>query len=136
MSSSSAHSLIVIDASALVELLLGGSRSAAMRQAVGDAQLLAPDLINPEVMQCLRRLERTGKLTAERASTALTRLREGGVSTMPTGRLTREAWSLRHNLSAYDACYVALARLVRCPLLTVDRCLARAPSLGVVLIVV
>jgi predicted nucleic acid-binding protein len=136
MSNSSRHSLIVIDASALVELLLSGARSVAIGEAVGEARLLAPDLVNPEVMQCLRRLERARKITAERASKALSRLCEGGVSTMPTGRLTFEAWSLRHNLSAYDACYVALARVVRCPLLTADGPLARAPGLGIALIVV
>lgn len=136
MSSSSPHSLIVIDASAVVELLLAGSRSAAIAQAVGEARLLAPDLINPEVMQCLRRLERAGKLTADRASQALFRLREGAISTMPTGSLMNRAWSLRHNLSAYDACYVALAHVLRCPLLTLDASLARAPRLGIALIVI
>lgn len=136
MTNSSAHSLIVIDASALLELLLAGSKSAAIGRAVGDARLLAPDLVNPEVMQCLRRLERAGKLTTSRAGKALSRLREGAVITMPTGPLARWAWSLRHNLSAYDACYVALARMVGCPLLTTDRHLAQAPSLGTVLIVV
>src|SRR5205807_2688107 len=102
MKSSSGHSLIVIDASALVELLLAGARSDAIGRAVGEARLLAPDLIHPEVMQCLRRFERAGKLTADRASKALSRLHEGGVSTMPIGPLMRQAWSLRHNLSAYD----------------------------------
>jgi predicted nucleic acid-binding protein len=43
-------------------------------------------------------------------------------------------WSLRANLSSYDACYVALARALGCSLLTVDRRMSRAPGLGVTLI--
>jgi predicted nucleic acid-binding protein len=45
-------------------------------------------------------------------------------------------WAMRANLSAYDACYVALARALECPLLTVDRPLTRAPALGITLICV
>jgi predicted nucleic acid-binding protein len=48
----------------------------------------------------------------------------------------REAWSVRSSLSAYDACYVALARAFDCPLLTIDKPLTRAPDLGVPLIVI
>jgi predicted nucleic acid-binding protein len=50
--------------------------------------------------------------------------------------LLRLAWSARSNLSAYDACYVALARVFDCPLLTIDKPLTRAPDLGITLIVI
>jgi predicted nucleic acid-binding protein len=136
MSGSSAPSPIVIDASALVELLLVTARSPLITRAIRDAPLLAPDLVNPEVAQCLRNLERGGKLSEDRAARALERLGEGAVSCVPTAPLLTQAWSLRHNLSAYDACYVALARTLRCSLLTADGPLARAPRLGVALIIV
>lgn len=136
MSGFSAPTPIVIDASALVELLLLSPRRDAIAAAVGDSQLLAPDLVNVEVMQCLRRLERAGKLTSARAGKALERMAEGALVRVPSTPLMGETWALRHNLSAYDACYVALARTLRCPLLSLDGPLTRAPRLGVTLIVV
>ena len=54
----------------------------------------------------------------------------------PTLPLLPGAWTLRANVSAYDACYVALARDLRCPLVTRDLRLSRAPGLGVPLITV
>jgi predicted nucleic acid-binding protein len=119
-----------------VELLLAGESGARVERAIGDAGLLAPDLIDPEVMQTLRGLERAGKLTGARASRALERLLESDMGRVPTRALLRDAWTLRANVSAYDACYVALARALGCPLLTGDRRLAGAPGLGVTLICV
>lgn len=136
MSRSAAHSPIVIDASAVVELLLRGEKAPRIEHAVGDSELLAPDVVNPEVAQSLRGLERGGKLTDDRASRALLRLVESNIGRVPTRFLLREVWSVRANLSAYDACYVALARLLNCPLLTSDRPLTQAPRLGVTLIYV
>jgi predicted nucleic acid-binding protein len=134
MSRSSAHSPVVIDASALVELLLRSDTGTRIERAVGDAALVAPDVVNPEVVQSLRGLERGGKLTSARASTAIARLAESEIARFPTKVLLREMWSLRANLSSYDACYVGLARALGCPLLTVNGRLTRAPGLGVTLI--
>jgi predicted nucleic acid-binding protein len=136
MRRSSEPSRIAIDASALVELLLQtpvGQRIAGLTMS---AHLIAPDVINPETMQALRGLERAGALSSERATTALSRLRRSPIVRVPTGGLIADAWSLRANLSAYDACYVALARARDCPLLTTDAPLQRAPSLGVTFLTV
>ena len=130
----SAPSVIVIDASALVELLLGSKRGERVERSIGDADLVAPDLVNPEVVQSLRGLERGGKLTSARATKAIARLAESEISRVPTGVLLGEMWSMRANLSAYDACYVALARALDCPLLTADKPLAQAPRLEITLI--
>jgi predicted nucleic acid-binding protein len=135
MSSSSGRSPIVIDASALVELLLRSRAGVTVQQTVDDHDLVAPDVVNPEVAQTLRNLERARKLSGARASSAIDRLAESDIARVPTRVLLRDIWSLRANLSAYDACYVALARALRCPLITVDRRLTRAPNLGVALIV-
>jgi predicted nucleic acid-binding protein len=136
MSRSFAPSPIVIDASAFVELLLQTSVGKRVEEAIGDAELVAPDVLNPEVLHTLRGLERGGKLTSARASKAVERLARGTITRVPTLGLLHEAWSARSNLSAYDACYVALARVFACPLLTTDRPLARAPDLGITLIVI
>jgi predicted nucleic acid-binding protein len=136
MSRSSVPSPVVIDAAALVELLLRSDTGRRVERAMGDAPLVAPDIVSSEVLQSLRGLERGGKLTSARASTAMARLAESDISHVPTRALIREMWAMRANLSAYDACYVALARALECPLLTVDRPLTRAPALGITLICV
>jgi predicted nucleic acid-binding protein len=126
----------VIDASALVELLLRSDSGRRVERAIGDAVLVAPDVLNPEVLQSVRGLERGGKLTSARASKAIARLSESDIERVPTVVLLGAMWAMRANLSAYDACYVALARVLGCPLLTVDRPLTRAPALGVTVICV
>jgi len=119
-----------------VELLLRSKTGERVELAIGDGELVAPDVVNPEVVQSLRGLERGGKLTSARASKAIARLAESDVARVPTRMLLQEIWSMRANVSSYDACYVALARALSAPLLTVDRPLTRAPSLGVTLICV
>lgn len=131
MRRSSEPSRLAIDASALVELLLRTGVGQRVERLVRGAQVVAPDVINPEVLQSLRRLERAGELAGERASTAASRLALSPIVRVPTTGILVGAWSLRFNLSAYDACYVALARALDCPLLTIDGPLQRAPSLGV-----
>lgn len=122
---------LVIDASALVELLIQSPLSGRIEAAIGERQLIAPDILNIEALQSLRGLQRGGLLTEVRATKAVERLIEGHVARVPTRALLRETWSLRHNLTAYDASYVALARILACPLLTADGPLSRAPDLGV-----
>jgi predicted nucleic acid-binding protein len=122
---------IAIDASALVELLLQTPVGKRVARMTLGSQMIAPDVINPETMQSLRRLERAGELTADRAAIAVSRLRRSPIVRVPTAGLIAQAWSLRENVSAYDACYVALARAGGWPLLTTDAPLQRAPLTGV-----
>jgi predicted nucleic acid-binding protein len=131
MRRSAERSTIAIDASALVELLLETPAGSRIAEVVAGARLVAPDIVNPEVAQSLRGLERAGRLSSERSTKALVRLLHSPIARVPTAGLLADAWSLRFNLSAYDACYVALACALDCPLLTVDAPLRRAPSLGV-----
>jgi predicted nucleic acid-binding protein len=126
----------VIDASAFVELLLRTSAGLAVAGIIGGAELIAPDVINPEVMQSLRGLERGGKLNAERARKAVSRLIRSDLTRVPTVGLMDDSWTLRANVSAYDACYVVLARTLDCPLLTTDSPLRRAPGLGITFLAV
>jgi predicted nucleic acid-binding protein len=127
---------LVIDASAVIDLLVHNPLAARIDRAIEDRQLIAPDILNAEVLHGLRGLERGGALTGARALKAVLRLAEGRIDLVPTKALIQDVWSLRHNLSAYDACYVALAQALACPLLTTDGPLTRAPRLGVQLIVV
>ena len=127
---------VVIDASALVDLIVQSERAPAVAQAVGATEMVAPDVVNPEVLSILRRLERTGALAARQAVQAVDDLMDAPVRRFSTLPLLAEAWTLRANVSAADACYVVLARILRCPLVTADRKLSRAPGLGVPLITV
>jgi len=127
---------VVIDASALFELVIQSDRAPAVVQAVGATDMVAPDVVNPEVLSILRRLERTGSLPAREAVQAVDDLMDAPVRRFSTLPLLAEAWTLRANVSAADACYVVLARILRCPLVTADRKLSRAPGLGVPLITV
>lgn len=127
---------VVVDASALVELLLQSPRQARVRQAVSGADMVAPDLINVEVLSTLRRLERLGTVTSVRASQAVEDLGVAPLRCWSTLTLLDIVWRLRFNVSAYDACYIALARSLRCALVTSDARLSRMPGLGVPVILV
>jgi predicted nucleic acid-binding protein len=126
----------VVDASALVELLLQGERAPAVAHAVRGTEMTAPDVVNPEVLSVLRRMERTGEVRPERARQAVADLLDAPVRRYATLPLLPVVWELRGSVSAYDACYVALARALGCPLVTGDLRLTRAPGLGVPLVAV
>lgn len=121
----------VIDASAVVLALVGkGAAAGHLRARLPGMRRHAPHLIDAEVGNVLRRQERSGNINTTEAETAL---RIGGVlidHRYPhTGALARRAWGQRHNLSFYDALYVALADSLDVPLLTADERLSRAPGL-------
>jgi predicted nucleic acid-binding protein len=127
---------VVIDASALLELVLHTTRARAVGQAIGATDMVAPDVVNLEVLSTLRRFERTGKLSAQRADQAVDDLARAAVHRFATLPLLPVAWTLRANVTASDACYVALARDLGCALVTGDLRLSRAPKLGVPLVTV
>jgi predicted nucleic acid-binding protein len=127
---------VVIDASALFELVVRSELAPAVAQAVGATDMVAPDVVNPEVLSILRRVERRGTLTARRAVQAVDDLMDAPVRRFSTLPLLAEAWTLRADVTAADASYVVLARVLRCPLVTADRRLSRAPGLGVPLVMV
>lgn len=126
----------VVDAAALVELLLQGERAPAVVHAIRGTEMAAPDVVNPEVLSVLRRMERTGEVLPERAEQALADLLDAPVRRFATLPLLPVVWELRGSVSAYGACYVALARALGCPLVTGDLRLTRAPGLGVPLVAV
>jgi len=123
--------MIVLDASALVELLLGTDlgRSIGVRIADPGLGLHTPHLADVEVTQALRRYAREGTLPADSAAAALAELRSLDLERHSHEPLLERAWALRANLTAYDAVYVALAEALAAPLLTCDARLARAPGL-------
>jgi len=122
--------LIVLDASAAVEVLLQTAAGAPMTERLLDPaeSLHAPHLLDVEVAQILRRLVRRGELAPDRARQALDDL-----AGLPLERYSHEilmprVWTLRENLTAYDAAYVALAEVLEATLLTRDARIPRAPG--------
>jgi predicted nucleic acid-binding protein len=110
----------VIDAGALLELLLRTMRAESVQTVVADRQLIAPAVIDAEVLSALRGLERARAVTASRAALAIVDLRLAPLERYPLDPLLDRAWSLRNQLNPYDALYVALAVELDCPLVTTD----------------
>ena len=122
----------VIDASAATEYLLRTALGLKLAGVIEDATLLAPELLDIEVLSVLRRAVLRRQLTEPRALLAIEDLMEWSIDRIPHRPLVRIAWQHRNNVSAYDAFYVAAAQLADAALLTADGPLSRAPSLGIV----
>jgi predicted nucleic acid-binding protein len=129
--------LIVVDASVLTDFLLGRTEAldALAHQMTGREHepLHAPELIDPETLNALRRLAGRGAVSERRASEAVADLGNTRLIRYPHAPLRSRVWELRHNLSAYDATYLALAEaLDHSVLLTADGGLATSAqsSLG------
>lgn len=115
----------VVDAGVLVELLVGDLDPELLR----NEPLAAPHLIDSEVTHVLRSLARRGALTEAQADAAFDGFLALTLTRFPAQQLRPRIWALRHNLSAYDATYVALAEAVGAiSLLTTDARLANAPG--------
>ena len=118
--------MIVIDAAAFIDAV-DGRRSVLDRLMNEDIH--APHLLDVEVVSGLRRLVATGRFDPELAAEALTILEQADIHRHPHTPLLQVAWSLRGQVSAYDAAYVALAAALDVPLVTTDRKLAGLPGL-------
>jgi predicted nucleic acid-binding protein len=117
--------VIVIDASVLATALGDdGNNGDAARERLLGQDIAAPEIIDLEVMSVWRRT-----LTDERrAALALADLRDLPLKRASHSSLLSRCWELRHNLTPYDASYVALAEALNVPLLTADRRISRAPG--------
>lgn len=119
--------MIVIDGSALVDLLAEVRPSGRLRERISGERLHAPQLVDYEVVAGLRRLAFRGLVNDERAVAALEVFGELRIRRWPAGpELRQRAFELRHSVNAYDASYVALAEALECPLITGDAHLARS----------
>ena len=117
--------MIVVDASAILEVLLGtpdGARVAGRLFTPGET-LHAPHLLDLEVAQVLRRYALAGELDSARGLEALDDLADLPLTRYPHDLLLPRIWELRRNLTAYDAAYVALAEALAAPLVTRDAAL-------------
>lgn len=129
----------VIDTSALVRAYLqDGPEVEAVASlldsaARGECLLLAPELLLVEFASVLLKKWKAGLLTPAEMKGLLNDVRQMPVRLFPHAPLLDTAVELAqaHGLSAYDATFLALARLEDCPLVTADeRLAARAKRLG------
>lgn len=121
--------MIVLDASVVLDLVVRAPGIEAVEERVfADPAWNAPHLLDLEVAQVLRRWTLGGRIGAGRAGEALDLLDDLPLHRWPHRALLPRIWSLRENLTAYDASYVALAEALDCRLVTRDARLARVPG--------
>ena len=122
--------MIVVDASAVIEVLLNTPSGIQIAERFFDPAetLHAPHLLDVEVAQVLRRYTRTGELDTARGLQALEDLVDFPLTRYPHDLFLLRIWELRHNVTAYDAAYIALAEALGAPLMTRDAALASAPG--------
>jgi predicted nucleic acid-binding protein len=125
--------MIVLDASVVLELLLGTPVGQVVAEDIRTPGLTlhAPHLLDLEVAHVLRRFERAGDLTATRAEQALEDLADLDAFRYPHDVFLPRIWELRSNCTAYDACYLALAESLNAPLWTTDTRLAAVPRVAI-----
>ena len=118
--------MIVTDASAVLEVLLGTTAALDLQRRLFESgeSLHAPHLLDLEIAQVLRRYVSGGELTPQRGKQALTDLADFPIRRYPHDLFLPRIWALRHNVTAYDATYLALAESLAAPVLTCDTRLA------------
>jgi predicted nucleic acid-binding protein len=121
--------LVVIDASACVEIVCNTRRGRALARLLpAGAEGWVPEHFYAEVLAVLRRQLLGQKLSESQATVAVGRLDGWHLRHASVAPLVPAAWSYRHNLTAADALYVALAEQLGASLLTDDHRLAQAPT--------
>lgn len=123
--------MLVIDASAVADLLLARPHAAKVARVVADHEysLHAPHLLDVEVLSALRRVVKAGDASSARAGAAITAFLDLPVARYQHEALVPRIWQLRDNFSAYDGAYLALAEALvadGATLLTTDGRFARA----------
>lgn len=118
--------MIVVDASVVLDLLLRAGAVEAIEEHLfrSFGGLHAPHLLDVEVAQVIRRHALRRTIGSDRAQLAMR-----DMASLPVIRHSHEIllpriWDLRHNLTTYDAAYVALAEALDAPLLTRDQGIA------------
>lgn len=117
----------VVDSSLIVAALVDtGPHGAWAEQVIESGALHAPELLRVEVTNVLRRLERADEITTPEANAAYEDFMQLDVELFSFEDFSDRVWELRHNVTSYDAWYVALAEALELPLATLDERLSKA----------
>jgi predicted nucleic acid-binding protein len=119
---------VVVDASAVVAALVDSGPNGRWAEALLTSDLAAPHLLPVEVANVLRRAVNAGEVSEDVASLAHADLLDLRIELVSYDTVAARTWELRHNLTAYDAWYVAVAELLDVPLATLDQRLASSPG--------
>lgn len=121
---------VVVDASALVAAAVdAGPAGQWADDVLAEGALAGPELVLAEATNVLRRLERIGQISEFEATSAARDLLTLSIDLFPFSPFSSRIWALRHNLTSYDAWYVAVAEALDCRLATLDQKLSRAKGL-------
>lgn len=123
---------VVVDASAMVDLLLGNELGDAVRQRLTGHAMHAPAHLDAEVLSAMGRLHRAGDLEADTVEAKIRDLVAAPIQRHDVSDLLVGTWARRHQLRLVDAVYVELAVSRDVPLVTTDGRLRDAPSVDVV----
>ncbi|HTU44279.1 MAG TPA: type II toxin-antitoxin system VapC family toxin [Bryobacteraceae bacterium] len=128
--------MIVLDASVVVELLTNGPLADALRRdlAERDEPFIVPHLLDVEVTSAFRKLVAGQRIDSHRSDQLLTGLASLPVERYPHTPLLPRMWELRHNFTAYDAVYIALAEVTDSVLYTSDQKLSKGHRARVTLL--
>ncbi|HEY0141015.1 MAG TPA: type II toxin-antitoxin system VapC family toxin [Thermoanaerobaculia bacterium] len=118
--------MFVIDSSAIVDFLIETAGIPRLDDVIRTGGLHAVSFVDLEVMQALRRSVIGRRLSEEGAVDALAVFGAIRITRHPHADLLHRIWQLRHNVTAYDAAYIALAEKLNLPLVTRDARLARS----------
>ncbi len=119
--------MLVVDASCLCEVLVGGPGAESIRRRLAaDVDQAAPHILDVEVFGVLRREHLLGRLDRTEAAQAVEDLEAWPGERFGHRLLLSRAWELRHTVRGWDAMYVALAEALDAVLITTDRRLAAA----------
>jgi predicted nucleic acid-binding protein len=117
----------VVDSSVLVAALIDtGPHGAWAEKVLATGSLHAPELARAEATNIFRRLERAKLITTPEANAAQDDLMELNIDLFPFEPFADRIWELRHNVTSYDAWYVALAEALKLPLATLDEPLSKS----------
>ena len=119
---------LVVDASAMVDVLVGSPIADEVVEALRDSELHVPAHFDAEILSALGRLQRAGSLSPRQVATRLGRVTEAPIQRQPLPPLLAGAWSRRSNLRLVDALYVELASQMGTSVASTDRGLSRASA--------
>jgi len=120
---------LVVDASAMVDILVGSPSADRVIDALRVPELHAPAHFDAEILSALGRLQRTGRLSARQVASRLSKLADAPIQRHPIAPLLAGAWSRRKNVRLVDGLYVELASQLGTRVASTDKGLARASAL-------
>jgi predicted nucleic acid-binding protein len=127
--------MIVLDASVVVELLINGALADSLRNDLAgrSESIIVPHLLDVEVLSAFRKLAAQRRIDSHRSAELLAGLVALPAERYPHAPLMGRIWELRHNFTAYDAAYIALAEATNSVLYTSDEKLSKGHRAQVVL---